>query len=66
MSELITAVGLVFVIEGLVYTLAPTRLKAMLQTIERVPDETLRTGGLIAIGIGVAIVWLARQGIAGS
>lgn len=65
MSELVTAVGLVFVIEGLVYTLAPTRLKAMLQMVERVPDETLRTGGLIAIGIGVGIVWLARQGIAG-
>lgn len=66
MSELITAVGLVFVIEGLLYTLAPTRLKGMLQMIEQVPDDTLRTGGLIAIGIGVGIVWLARQGIAGS
>ena len=66
MSELITAVGLVFVIEGWLYTVAPTRLKSMLQMIEQVPDETLRTGGLIAVVVGVGIVWLARQGIAGS
>ena len=66
MSEVITALGLVFVIEGLVYTLAPGRLKGMLQMIEQVPDETLRTGGLIAICVGVGLVWLARQAIAAS
>lgn len=65
MRELLTAIGLVFVIEGLLYTLAPSRLKSMLAMVERIPDETLRAGGLIAIGVGVGIVWLARQGITG-
>jgi uncharacterized protein len=64
MSELVTAVGLVLVIEGLVYAAAPARLKAMLARMEQVPDETLRMGGVVAVGVGVAIIWLARQAIA--
>lgn len=64
MSELVTAVGLVFIIEGLVYAAAPGRFKAVMARLEQVPDETLRTGGLIAVALGVAIVWLARQAIA--
>ena len=64
MSELVTAVGLVLVIEGLVYAAAPARLKTMLARVEQVPDETLRMGGVIAVGVGVAIIWLARQSIA--
>jgi uncharacterized protein len=64
MSELVTAVGLVLVIEGLVYAAAPARLKAMLARMGQVPDETLRMGGVVAVGVGVAIIWLARQAIA--
>jgi uncharacterized protein len=64
MRELVTAVGLVFIIEGLVYAAAPARFKAIMARLEQVPDETLRMGGLIAIALGVAIVWLARQAIA--
>jgi hypothetical protein len=64
MSELVTAVGLVLIIEGLVYAAAPARFKAMMARLEEVPDETLRTGGLIAVALGVAIVWLARQAMA--
>ena len=64
MNELVTAVGLVLIIEGLVYAAAPARFKAMMARLEEVPDETLRTGGLIAVALGVAIVWLARQAMA--
>ena len=64
MSELVTAVGLVLIIEGLVYAVAPARFKAMMARLEEIPDETLRTGGLIAVALGVAIVWLARQAMA--
>jgi uncharacterized protein len=64
MNELVIAVGLVFIIEGLVYAVAPGRLKAILARMEQVSDEALRMGGLIAVGVGVAIIWLARQTIA--
>ena len=64
MSELVTAIGLVFIIEGLVYAAAPDRFKAVMARLEEVPDETLRMGGLIAVALGVAIVWIARQAMA--
>lgn len=64
MSELVTAVGLVFIIEGLVYAAVPNRFKAILARLEQVPDETLRMGGLVAVALGVTIVWLARQAVA--
>ena len=57
---LLMALGLVFVIEGLLYALVPGQLKTMMQAMESVPEETLRTGGLVAIGIGVFLVWLVR------
>ena len=64
MSELVTAVGLVFVIEGLVYALAPGALKTLALFIERIPEDSLRTNGLWAIGGGVLIVWFARSYLA--
>ena len=64
MNELVTAVGLVLIIEGLVYAAAPARFKAIMARLEEIPDETLRMGGLIAVALGVAIVWLARQAVA--
>jgi uncharacterized protein YjeT (DUF2065 family) len=57
---LLMALGLVFVIEGLLYALVPRQLKTMMQAMESLPEETLRTGGLVAIGIGVFLVWLVR------
>jgi uncharacterized protein YjeT (DUF2065 family) len=64
MSELVTAIGLVFIIEGLVYAAAPDRFKAVMARLEQMPDDTLRMGGLIAVAFGLGIVWLARQALA--
>jgi uncharacterized protein YjeT (DUF2065 family) len=57
---LLVALGLVFVIEGLLYALVPGHLKTMMRALEHVPEETLRTGGLVAIGFGVFVVWVMR------
>ena len=62
---LLMALGLVFVIEGLLYALVPGHLKNMMRTMENVPDESLRTGGLVAIGFGVFVVWLVRATLGG-
>jgi uncharacterized protein YjeT (DUF2065 family) len=39
------ALGLVFVIEGLLYALVPGQLKTMMKAIHGIPDESLRYGG---------------------
>jgi uncharacterized protein len=58
--DLLTALGLVFVIEGLLYALVPGHLKTMMRTMETVPEETLRIGGIIALGFGVFTVWVVK------
>ena len=64
MSEILTAIGLVFVIEGLIYALAPGGMKQLMEMMREMPDETLRNTGLAAAAVGVALVWIARQFLA--
>lgn len=66
MSDLVTALGLVFVIEGLLYAFVPGHLKAVMALMQSIPEDSLRLGGLIATALGVALVWLARAGLSGS
>ncbi len=61
MHALLMALGLVFVIEGLLYALVPGHLKTMMKAMESVADETLRIGGLAALGFGVFIVWVVQS-----
>ncbi len=60
MSDLLTAIGLVLVLEGLVYAAFPGGLKLMMAMAQEMPDETLRRFGLGALALGVVIVWLVR------
>lgn len=61
MNDLFTALGLVLVIEGVLYALAPGAMKRAIQQMLPIPENQLRNGGLIAMGIGFVIVWLLRH-----
>ena len=61
MLALLTALGLVLVIEGLLYALVPGQLRRMADIMRQLSDEQLRIGGASAIALGVLIVWLARS-----
>ena len=52
--------GLVLVIEGLVYGGFPTLAKRLATEVLSTPEQVLRFAGLAAIAIGVGIVWLVR------
>jgi uncharacterized protein YjeT (DUF2065 family) len=56
------AAGLVLTIEGLVLALAPSRVEDALDLLRRFPVETRRMLGLAALGLGVALIWLAQAG----
>ncbi|MGE0725419.1 MAG: DUF2065 domain-containing protein [Alphaproteobacteria bacterium] len=62
MADLVVAIGLVLVIEGIAYALFPEGMRGMMRRALDMPAQTLRTGGLVAAAIGVAIVWLVRGG----
>lgn len=60
-SEILLAIGLVLVIEGLVLALAPKRWENILRLIATLPIDTRRLIGLVSVAIGVGLVWLARN-----
>jgi hypothetical protein len=62
-AELLVALGLVLVIEGLLYALVPGQLRAMAQLLQGLSDEQLRIGGASAIALGVVIVWLVKAAL---
>jgi uncharacterized protein len=59
-SDLLLALGLVAIVEGLVLALAPTRLREALELIRTLPPDQLRLIGLLAVTVGIGLVWLAR------
>jgi len=61
-SYVLLAIGLVLVVEGLVYALAPSRiLEEALELLRRLPPQTRRAMGLAAATAGVALIWLAQR-----
>jgi uncharacterized protein len=59
-QDLFAAIGLVLVIEGLVYGGFPRLAKKLAGEVLSMPENALRIGGLAAIAIGVGVVWLVR------
>ncbi|KQU98044.1 hypothetical protein ASD99_18255 [Mesorhizobium sp. Root695] len=62
MQDFLAAMGLVLVIEGLVYGGFPGLARKLATEVLSLPENALRIAGLAAIGIGVGIVWLVRGG----
>ena len=60
MTDLLTALALVFVIEGIVLALIPDRLRWLVERLAEIPPEQLRIAGLFSAAIGVFFVWLLR------
>jgi uncharacterized protein YjeT (DUF2065 family) len=60
MSDFLAALGLVFVIEGLVFAALPARAKRAMMSVLDTPEPTLRAIGLGSALIGLALVWLVR------
>ena len=60
MSDLLVAFGLFFVIEGLVYALAPSFIRRMAEELPLISDQQMRAFGLAAVGLGVFFVWMVR------
>jgi uncharacterized protein YjeT (DUF2065 family) len=61
MPDFLAAVGLVFVIEGLIFAAFPTSAKKAVASVLDTPDGSLRLIGLGSAVIGVLIVWLVRR-----
>lgn len=60
MGHALLALGLVLIVEGLTYALAPSLVERLLEALRGFDLDRRRLIGLIALGVGVGLVWVAR------
>lgn len=56
MSWLLLGLGLVLMIEGLVYALAPSVVEDLLEALRQLPIDQRRVVGFLALALGVVLV----------
>ena len=61
MSEILTAVALLLVIEGMLPFIKPSRYKQLVAQIVRLSDNQLRVFGLTAMIAGLLLLFIARS-----
>jgi uncharacterized protein YjeT (DUF2065 family) len=59
-SDFLAALGLVLVIEGLLYGGFPQLARRLGAEMQAMPENMLRIGGLASVVLGVLVVWLVR------
>lgn len=59
-SDLLSALALVMVIEGLMPFLMPARWREVMQRMAMQDDRSLRVIGLVSIGIGLVVLQVAK------
>tara|TARA_B100001029_G_C15044531_1_gene446111 strand:+ start:632 stop:820 length:189 start_codon:yes stop_codon:yes gene_type:complete len=53
------SLGLLLIIEGLLYALFPNRMKIMIKSMLEMNNETLKWGGLASAILGLLMLWTA-------
>jgi uncharacterized protein YjeT (DUF2065 family) len=60
MSDFVVAIGLVLVIEGLIFAAFPRAAKRMAANALESPEGVLRIAGVVSAVLGVGLIWLIR------
>ena len=53
------ALGLLLILEGLLYALFPNRMKNMIRSMLEMNNDTLKWGGLASAIVGFLMLWTA-------
>ncbi|UHQ24585.1 DUF2065 family protein [Lysobacter sp. 5GHs7-4] len=59
-AELVSALCLVAVLEGLFLFVAPRGWKRAAEQLQAMPDRQLRIVGAVAVGLGLLALWAVR------
>jgi len=59
-ANILLAIGLVLIVEGLVYALAPSLVEDLLEALKNLSLEMRRTFGLLVLVLGVCFLLAAR------
>lgn len=61
MNFLLTALGLLLVIEGIPYFAFPEKMQAVMREVEKMPSPVLRWIGFISMVLGLGICYLTQR-----
>ena len=60
-ADFLIGVGILFVIEGLMFAAAPQWLKRAMKSALETPDAVLRAAGIGSAVVGLILIWLIRR-----
>ena len=60
MTEFVVALGLVLVIEGLIFAAFPGLAKRLAASALESPETSLRVAGIISAALGIVLIWIVR------
>jgi len=60
MSDFLVALGLLFVLEGLVCAAFPGSAKRAATAVIETPEQAMRIIGIVSAIAGIAVIWLVR------
>ncbi|MBY6088838.1 DUF2065 domain-containing protein [Pseudooceanicola sp. 502str34] len=60
-ANLFLAFGLVLIVEGLAYALAPSLVERLLEALRALDEGQRRLLGLAAMAVGLVFAWAARH-----
>jgi len=61
MIDFLSAIGLIFILEGLLLFSSPRRLKKILQIITIYPENKIRMIGGVSVLLGIVLLWIIRK-----
>ncbi len=59
MQFILGSLGLLLIVEGLLYALFPKRMKNMIRSMLEMNNDTLKWGGLASAIVGFLMLWTA-------
>jgi len=60
-GEFFIGLGMMCVIEGLLFLAIPGGVRRMMEVVIASPDQAVRTSGMISAVVGLVVIWIVRQ-----
>ncbi|MFZ5731632.1 MAG: DUF2065 domain-containing protein [Pseudomonadota bacterium] len=61
LSDFMVGIGMLFVIEGLLFAAMPGWMREAIKSVLVTPDNVLRVVGIVSALGGLALIWLVRR-----
>ncbi|MCG6206870.1 DUF2065 domain-containing protein [Rhodopseudomonas sp. HC1] len=60
-ADLLIGVGVLFVLEGLIFAASPNWMRRAMKSALATPDNVLRIVGLASAVLGLVLIWVVRH-----